>query len=75
MPLSPEQKEAWKKEKLERAQKALTAEEQALKRQRDEARIDKAIKKTARMEKMRKWVFIGVVAFYLLAIVLYFLWR
>ncbi|MGI6435873.1 MAG: hypothetical protein ACOX0F_11025 [Syntrophomonadaceae bacterium] len=75
MPLSPEQKEAWEKEKLERAQKELTEEEQELRRQRDEARIEKAIKKTARMEKMRKWVFIGVVAVYLLAIILYFLLR
>ncbi len=60
MPLSSEQREAWEKEKLERGQRELSDEERELKRRRDEARIDKAIKKTARLEKIRKWTYIAV---------------
>ncbi|HCF49945.1 MAG TPA: hypothetical protein DER60_06665 [Syntrophomonas sp.] len=75
MPLSSEQREAWEKEKLERGQRELSDEERELKRRRDEARIDKAIKKTARLEKIRKWTYIAVVAVYLTAVVLYFIMR
>lgn len=71
MTLSPEQKEAWEREKQAIAMQGLTPEEQELKRRRDEARIDKAIKKTARMEKIRKWTYIVVVAIYLTAAAIY----
>lgn len=75
MALSPEQREAWEKEKQKREENTLSAEEEALKRKQDQARIDTAIKKTARLEKKRKWVFIVVVAIYLVCIVLYFILR
>jgi len=73
--LTPEQKAAWEREKLERAQQETSAEERALKRRRDEALIDKAIKKAERLHKIRKWTYIGVVVIYLTAVVLYFILR
>lgn len=75
MTLSPEQKEAWEREKQEKAQRVLTSEELEEKRRRDEIRIDKAIKKTARLENVRKWTYIAVVAVYLIAVAVYFLSR
>lgn len=75
MTLSPEQKQAWEKEKQAREQRVLTPEEVELKRRRDEARIDKAIKKTARLEKIRKWTYIAVVAIYVISGALYLYYR
>lgn len=75
MTLSPEQKQAWEREKQERAEQVLSAEELELKRRRDQARIDKAIMKTARLENVRKWTYIAVVAVYVIAVAWYFLLR
>ena len=72
MALTPEQRAAWEREKQERAQRELSEQERELKRRRDEALIDRAIRKAERLQKIRKWTYIAVVVIYLAAVGLYF---
>ncbi|MGI6468258.1 MAG: hypothetical protein GXZ09_05390 [Syntrophomonadaceae bacterium] len=75
MALTPEQRAAWEREKQERAQRELSEQERELKRRRDEALIDRAIRKAERLQKIRKWTYIAVVVIYLAAVGLYFMLR
>ena len=61
--------------KQERAQRELSEQERELKRRRDEALIDRAIRKAERLQKIRKWTYIAVVVIYLAAVGLYFMLR
>lgn len=75
MPLTPEQREAWEREKAEREQRLLEAEEALSKRKAAENKIEEAIRAVERKEK-RKKILVGIaVLIYIMAAAWYFLIR
>jgi hypothetical protein len=60
MPLTPEQRQAWEREKTARAEQEKQKEELLLKRQAQVEKIDQAINKVQRQERMKKILFIAL---------------
>ncbi|HWP97728.1 MAG TPA: hypothetical protein VN426_12865 [Syntrophomonadaceae bacterium] len=65
MPLTPEQREAWEREKAERLEREKQQEELVLKKHDEIEKIDRAINTVERQEKRKKILIVAVfVIFY-----------
>ncbi len=75
MPLTPEQKEAWEREKAQREARSLQEQEALQKRQTEQAKIDQAIREVEKKERNRK-LLIGLgIILYMSAVIWYFFLR